>query len=1471
MNTNRFFCLLFSLTIALLQAPRMAAQNDRSIALNNVPQLVQNLADTKPLRRQVDKTYSAPDFQKYDAVVDHIQGLARLPDGRCVFSHSTKPSQTQGLLAFSRPHETAVFRSFGWEGHDQTHPSAMQACGNIVAVPLGDDHVSTPTSIHFFDATDPNNPIELTHLRITSFASSEPWNELNDGIDAVGLVYHEADQKHYLTISKGSEQGRTDGPVWLFESNKLPLTDPLCRFSYTGSKRFFKAFTSASGFNLLYDASGDIYAAALYRTSPGATERVRLSRIFIEADSTYAHEVADIKLSESGIDISPSPGFRWGGTIVPTSSNSLEVIASARVLTGGAGADYCVLKIWGGESILEDCRKYSEVSWLTSHNAFAAPAYGYPAINNQSIDLAGQLLAGARAFTLGAWDKASLNAPSAGAAYNNLRDAMEDGKVYVLNNPRRLKSNGDCCEGINLQGTAWPEDLGENLDKAKFATWLNDIGYWLAYHPTEVVTLFLEGNASYESQLSTLQSIDPPVISLMMNQSDYDNLQNLTLGELRSSNRRLAIFHKGGTQNFTVNGHSFQFRSQFEKTVENKDDLLPLGLNNCDQRDESDAMTTPDRLVVFNHLSQPYHELIVRRWLDHCTQVGIPNFLVVNNVSDGSLGIQPEDATQEFNRRFTEQAVGSSRTYRILVAGSAWNITQESDATDARALISDNPAEWELIPNADRTYFIRLKGTNRYLTAPANILNACKMDTDTDTDRARWYVEPLNGGTVRLFSQHSYAGTRKAMRLADNNLIKLSDNIDFADVTDQKFQLVPVVTLSSSCHSATVELDENGGGSLLPEAVRQQIAYTGVCEAELYLTLDNEYFSCAHLGTQVLTFTASDGAGLSSSCTALVTVVDNLEPTVTCKNKTLYLDANGTANLTSSDVLASSADNCGATLPVSVLPNAFTCNHLGTNTVTLTVSDGHNHTQTCNATVTIADAMAPTIFCPGPLARNTDLNQCSATLSYAVTAADNCAYTLTRTSGLASDSAFPKGANVVYWKVTDAAGNAATCSFAVTVTDHQPPGISCPPNTARTTDPGQCTATVPYASPNYSDNCTGASLTRVSPLGTESGAAFPTGSTSVVWQVTDGAGLTQRCTFTVTVSDGQAPVMACPGNQTKATDANACTAVATYANPSFTDNCAGGWVSIVSGPASGSAFPKGSTTVTWKATDAAGLTKTCTFRVTVNDMQSPAMTCPPHQVKTTETNLCTATATYANATFSDNCTGGSVLKISGLSSGSAFPKGVNNVIFRATDAAGNTSLCTMTVTVNDVQPPAIVCPAGISVTAAAGECSAVAFYPNPTATDNCATQSLYLLSGLSSGAVFPQGVTTNTWKATDDSGGTATCAFTVTVACGTSAQGGSQTFQVSKTWKASGRDLHLTLAPNPATAQVLIAVEGLSERGGTLSIFNATGRRMWHQPVAAWQEQVAMDLGDDWSAGVYMVVLQTGDQVVTQRLAVSRL
>ncbi|MFN6116886.1 MAG: HYR domain-containing protein, partial [Flavobacteriales bacterium] len=272
---------------------------------------------------------------------------------------------------------------------------------------------------------------------------------------------------------------------------------------------------------------------------------------------------------------------------------------------------------------------------------------------------------------------------------------------------------------------------------------------------------------------------------------------------------------------------------------------------------------------------------------------------------------------------------------------------------------------------------------------------------------------------------------------------------------------------------------------------------------------------------------------------------------------------------------------------------------LGTTTVTFTVTDTTGGNDQCSFTVTVIDTQAPVLTCPANITVNAAAGTCGAPVTYATPiGTDNCSCaTTTMTSGLPSGSIFPVGTTLVTYTTTDAAGLITTCSFNVVVIDNQAPVITCPANITVNNDAGVCGAAVTYTTPVGTDNCPGSSTTRTA--GLASGSTFPVGTTTVTHLVTDGAGLTASCSFTVTVIDNQAPVITCPANITVNNTVGTCGAVVTYATPVGTDNCAGSTTTRIAGLASGSTFPVGTTTVTHRVTDGAGLTASCSFTVTV--------------------------------------------------------------------------------------------------------------------------------------------------------------------------------------------------------------------------------------------------------------------------------
>src|SRR5262249_57147014 len=118
---------------------------------------------------------------------------------------------------------------------------------------------------------------------------------------------------------------------------------------------------------------------------------------------------------------------------------------------------------------------------------------------------------------------------------------------------------------------------------------------------------------------------------------------------------------------------------------------------------------------------------------------------------------------------------------------------------------------------------------------------------------------------------------------------------------------------------------------------------------------------------------------------------------------------------------------------------------------------------------------------------------------------------------------------------TVAQGNTAACSFTVTVNDNQPPQITCPANLTVNAAPGSCSSNVTF-SVTASDNCPGVSVTSVP----ASGSSFAVGTTTVTSTATDADGNTATCSFTVSVTDNQAPQITCPANLTVNAEAGSC-------------------------------------------------------------------------------------------------------------------------------------------------------------------------------------------------------------------------------------------------------------------------------------------------------------------------------------------
>jgi hypothetical protein len=213
-------------------------------------------------------------------------------------------------------------------------------------------------------------------------------------------------------------------------------------------------------------------------------------------------------------------------------------------------------------------------------------------------------------------------------------------------------------------------------------------------------------------------------------------------------------------------------------------------------------------------------------------------------------------------------------------------------------------------------------------------------------------------------------------------------------------------------------------------------------------------------------------------------------------------------------------------------------------------------------------------------------------------------------------AAFNAGTTTITYKVTDAAGNTGSCSFAVIITDNTKPSLTCPANITQTATAGSCSRSIAVPDPGYSDNCGVTKLTWFMTGATSASSAsgginkigtktFNVGVTTVTYTAWDAAGNSQACTFTVTVTDNQPPVVSCPADRTLCKVSNN-----SYTIPAMTrtDNCGIASTSYQitgvttrngTGTNASGTFNLGQSTITWTVTDVNGNTTTCSTLVTI--------------------------------------------------------------------------------------------------------------------------------------------------------------------------------------------------------------------------------------------------------------------------------
>ncbi|MCF8239636.1 MAG: T9SS type A sorting domain-containing protein, partial [Saprospiraceae bacterium] len=306
------------------------------------------------------------------------------------------------------------------------------------------------------------------------------------------------------------------------------------------------------------------------------------------------------------------------------------------------------------------------------------------------------------------------------------------------------------------------------------------------------------------------------------------------------------------------------------------------------------------------------------------------------------------------------------------------------------------------------------------------------------------------------------------------------------------------------------------------------------------------------------------------------------------------------------------------------------------------------------------------------------------------------------------------------WTATDACGNLDMCLQIITISDLIGPAITCPMDvTLACTDPtdpgatGMATAT---------DNCSLNPVISFADIVTPSGLCPQNYTISRTWTAVDDCSNSNQCMQQITVIDLTPPIITCPADLTVDCAASILPAATGFATA--TDDCdVNLGVDYSDANVPGNCPGLMDINRTWTATDACGNADECLQIIYQIDDSAPVIICPQDLSLSCAIDIPPANIDSVVAT--DNC---GIPLIIFLADQTINLTCLNRFtllrVYQATDDCNNSASCTQTITINDVLPPILICPASIVV-----DCALDVPMPDPsllTVTDNCGGQSTVL-------------------------------------------------------------------------------------------------------------------------------------------------
>ena len=316
------------------------------------------------------------------------------------------------------------------------------------------------------------------------------------------------------------------------------------------------------------------------------------------------------------------------------------------------------------------------------------------------------------------------------------------------------------------------------------------------------------------------------------------------------------------------------------------------------------------------------------------------------------------------------------------------------------------------------------------------------------------------------------------------------------------------------CQNITLELDENGLASVSADNIDGGSSDdVGITSFELNIST----FTCNELGDNEVILTVFDAAGNSDSCDAIITVEDNILPSIIGQNITVNLEGNPSVTVAAEEVDNESFDNCSI-VSLILTPDTFTS--VGTFDAVLEGIDDSGNMASVTVEITIVDFIddeAPTAVCQD-LTVILDENG-EATISAESIdggSSDNSgSYSVSIDINLFDCSNI--GENEVTLTVIDPYENSDTCIAIVTIEDNMEPEINCPENQTLQAGADGTTILPDFVLNNEvtaTDNCSENLIIIQDPI---AGEAIGVGSNTITFETTDDQGNSSSCSFEIEV------------------------------------------------------------------------------------------------------------------------------------------------------------------------------------------------------------------------------------------------------------------------------------------------------------------------------------------------------------------